>query len=202
MQPVKTFYRADDVVVSYHFLTVMRADAMSEGLLPPLIDLIEGDGDEFGRGAGAMAGVGMALSFRSECGPIGVELRFGALPEPGLGQVLVGCPLLRSIQRRGRGVRRPGLRRRVSDPVAGRTRHLPRPHPVVIPPRPLPPDDLDVPYESWSDEDQKNPASEDFWERITITLQSDPDAIVDAAPFQLPPAAEVPATAACHERMS
>lgn len=61
-------------------------------------------------------------------------------------------------------------------------------------PRPLPPDDLDVPYESWSQEDQKNPASEDFWERITITLESDPDAIVDAAPFQLPPADVVPAT--------
>lgn len=80
---VKTVNRADDVVVSYHFLALMHADAMSQGLLPAVIDLIEGDGDEFNRGPGAMAGVGIALSFRSDSGPIEVELRLGEPPEPG-----------------------------------------------------------------------------------------------------------------------
>src|ERR1700712_2152732 len=81
MPPVKTSYRAGAVVVSYHFLNVMRADAMSVNPPSQLVDLIESGGDEFGRGVGAMAGVGIAPGIRADYGPIEVEARFGSLRE-------------------------------------------------------------------------------------------------------------------------
>lgn len=163
MPPVKTVYRAEGVDVSYHFLALLVEDAMTNDMLEPVIGTIDhADGDEFNRGAGAMAGVGWAVSFRSDYGPIDVELRFDAIPAAATtdktwtGVVSFDRANLESV--------------RFADPVfddfliplpAGPGTY--RAHVQwSYRPRPLPVDP-DAPFESMSEEDQRNPAGEDFW---------------------------------------
>lgn len=182
MPPVRTVYRAEGIDVSYHFLALLVEDASTNGMLEPVIGVTDSKGDEFNRGAGAMTGVGLAVSFRSECGPIDVELRFGAIPTAATpdkiwtGVVSFDQANLESV--------------RFADPVfddlliplpAGPGTY--RTH-VQWSYRPrLVPVDPDAPWDSWSEEDQRNPAGEDFWETVTITLESAPDAVVTAAPY-------------------
>jgi hypothetical protein len=193
--PVKTFYRADAVVVSYHFLNVMRADAMANNPPSQLLDLIDAAGDEFSRGVGAMIGVGMTVTVRADYGPIEVELRFGAVPEDSPESAGPEKCWSGVISFDHTDIDIAGF----DGPVFDNDYVIPLPAGPGIyrahvrwsyRPRPLPPDDYDVPYESWSDVDKNNPASEDFWETITITLQSDPDAMVTAAPFRPAPTDE------------